>query len=69
MAQLIDFIPDDKYARYNYILDVAQKAKAETPKTVKPRGPLSTETKKKMAETRLAKAQAALEALIASENA
>lgn len=69
MAQLVDFIPDDKYDRYNYILNVAEKAKSEAPKTVKPRGPLSAETKKKMAESRLAKAQAALDALLASENA
>lgn len=65
---LVDFILESDYERYNEILDLATEAKANAPKPVrKPRGPMSTDQKKKMAEGRLVKAQAALEALMAAD--
>lgn len=68
MATVIDFIPEDKYERYNELLNMATEAKAKAPKPErKPRGPMTTEQKRKLAEGRLAKAQAALDALLAAE--
>lgn len=65
---LVDFILESDYERYNEILDLATQAKANAPKPVrKPRGPMSPDVKKKMAEGRLVKAQAALEALMAAD--
>lgn len=63
---LIDFMNEEDYARYNELIAKAQEAKANAPKA--PRGPMTIEQKKKMAESRLAKAQAALEALLAAES-
>lgn len=66
---IVDFILDEDYARYNELLNLAEQAKANAPKPErKPRGPMTAEQKVKMAESRLAKAQAALEALLAAEN-
>lgn len=65
---LVDYILDEDYARYNELLDMAQEAKANAPKAARaPRAPLTPEVKKKMAEGRLAKAQAALDALLAAQ--
>lgn len=65
---LIEYLSEEDYARYNELLDLAEQAKANAPKPErKPRGPLTTEQKMKAAEARLAKAQAALEALLAAQ--
>lgn len=67
---IIDFMTEEDYQRYNELLNMAEEAKANAPKEPrKPRRPMTVEEKKKMAEGRLAKAQAALEALLASQNA
>lgn len=66
---LIDFILPEDWDRYNELLTMAEEAKANAPKKPRaPRAPMTTEQKKKMAEGRLAKAQAALDALLAAEN-
>lgn len=62
--QLIDYINDNDYARYNELLAMAAEAKKNAPKA--PRGPMTIEQKRKMAEARLAKAQAKLEELLAA---
>lgn len=65
---IVDFILDEDYARYNELLNIAEQNKANAPKPErKPRGPMTAEQKVKSAEARLAKAQAALEALLAAE--
>lgn len=65
---LIEYLSEEDYARYNELLDLAEEAKAAAPKAErKPRGPLTAEQKMKAAEARLAKAQAALEALLAAQ--
>ena len=67
---LIDFILPEDYDRYNELLSMAEEAKANAPKAPRAaRAPMTVEQKKKMAEGRLAKAQAALDALLASQNA
>ena len=65
---LVDFILPKDYDRYNELLNMAQEAKANAPKKERaPRGPMTTEQKKKALENRLAKAQAKLDALLAAE--
>ena len=65
---LVDFILPEDYDRYNELLNMAQEAKANAPKKERaPRGPMTTEQKKKALENRLAKAQARLDALLAAE--
>lgn len=65
---LIEYLSAEDYARYNELLDLAEEAKANAPKAErKPRAPMTTEQKMKAAEARLAKAQAALEALLAAQ--
>lgn len=65
---LVDYILDEDYDRYNELLAKAEAAKAAAPKAErKPRGPMTKEQKVKMAEGRLAKAQAKLAALLAAE--
>ena len=65
---LVDYISEEDYPRYQELLNKAEQAKANAPKAErKPRGPMTVEQKKKMAESRLAKAQAALDALLAAE--
>ena len=67
---LVDYILEEDYPRYQELLAKAAEAKANAPKNERaPRAPMTTEQKKKAAENRLAKAQAALEALLAAENA
>lgn len=69
MASIVDFILEEDYARYNELLNIAEQNKANAPKPErKPRGPMTVEQKVKMANARLAKAQAALDALLAAEN-
>lgn len=65
---LVDFILPEDYDRYNELLNMAQEAKANAPKKERaPRGPMTTEQKKKALENRLAKAQEKLDALLAAE--
>lgn len=67
---IVDYILDEDYARYQELLDLAAKAKEAAPKAPRaPRGPMTLEQKKKMAEGRLAKAQAILDKLLAEQNA
>lgn len=65
---LIDYIPEEDYPRYQELIALAEEAKANAPKAPRaPRGPMTVEQKKAAAEARLAKAQAALEALLAAQ--
>lgn len=65
---IIDYIPEDKYERFNELLAIFEDRKAKAPKPErKPRGPMTVEQKKKNLEAKLAKAQAALDALLAAE--
>lgn len=65
---LIDYMSDNDYARYNELLEMAAKAKAEAPKAPRAsKGPMTFEQKKKMAEARLAKAKEKLDALLAAQ--
>lgn len=65
---LVDYMSEEDYARYNELISLAETAKANAPKPErKPRGPMTVEQKKKAAEARLAKAQAALDALLAAQ--
>ena len=68
---LVDYILEEDYARYNELLDMAEAAKEEYkkahPTERKARGPQTPEQKRAAAEKRLAKAQAALAALLAQE--
>ena len=67
---LVEYILPEDYDRYNELLDMAEELKAKAPKKERaPRGPMTAEQKMKAAQNRLAKAQAALEALLAAENA
>lgn len=66
---IIDYIPEEKYARYMELLDMAEEAKKNAPKPERAkRGPMTMEQKIKLAEGRLAKAQAKLEAMLAAQN-
>lgn len=65
---LIDFILPEDYERYNELLSMAEEAKANAPKAPRAkRAPMTVEQKTKLAQGRLAKAQAALDALMASQ--
>ena len=65
---ILDYISEEDYPRFQELLDKAEAAKAAAPKAPRaPRAPMTTEQKRKAAETRLAKAQAALEALLAEQ--
>jgi hypothetical protein len=65
---LIDYMTEEDYNRYKELISLAETAKANAPKAErKPRGPMTVEQKKKAAEARLAKAQAALDALLAAQ--
>lgn len=64
MKSIIDYIPEEDYARFNELLAIAEENKKNAPKPErKPRGPLSIEQKIKMKEGAIAKAKAALAAL------
>lgn len=65
---LVDYMSEQDYARYNELITLAEEAKAKAPKAErKPRGPLTTEQKIAAAQARMAKAQAALDALLAAQ--
>lgn len=65
---IVDYILAEDYDRYNELLNMAQEAKANAPKKERaPRGPMTSEQKKKALANRLAKAQAQLDALLAAE--
>lgn len=68
MASIIDFILPEDQAEYRAIIERAAEAKANAPKERKPRAPMTEEQKLKMDEGRLAKLQAKLAALRASNN-
>ena len=66
---IIDYIPEEDYARFNELLAIAEENKKNAPKPErKPRGPLTVDQKIKMKEAQLAKAMAALDALKAAQN-
>lgn len=66
---LVDYILEEDYERYCELVAMAEEAKKNAPKKERaPRGPMTTEQKLKNANARLAKARAALDALLASEN-
>lgn len=68
MKNLVDYIPEQDYERYNELLAIAEENKKNAPKPErKPRGPLSLDQKIKMKEGAIAKAKAALEALKAAQ--
>lgn len=67
---LVDYMSQEDYDRYNELISKAEQAKAAAPKAPRaPRAPMTKEQKIKMSQARLAKAQAALDALLAAENA
>ena len=64
----IDYMSEQDYARFNELITLAEEAKAAAPKAErKPRGPMTTEQKIAAAQARMAKAQAALDALLAAQ--
>lgn len=68
MANLVDFILEEDYARYQELVAKAMENKKNAPKPErKPRGPLTNEQKIKMIEGRKAKLEAQLAALMAGQ--
>lgn len=68
MANLVDFILEEDYARYLELVVKAIENKKNAPKPErKPRGPLTNEQKIKMMEGRKAKLEAQLAALMAGQ--
>lgn len=68
MSTIIDFILPEDQESYRNIITRAAEAKANAPKAPRaPRGPMSKEQKLKMGEARLAKLQAKLEAMRATQ--
>ena len=66
---LIDYMSEEDYNRFNELVEIATQAKANAPKPErKARGPLTQEQKIAAAQKRYEKAQAALDALLASMN-
>ena len=67
---IFDYMPEADYARYNEIIDAATARKAAAPKPERaPRAPQTAEQKLAAAKKRAEKAQAALDALLAEQNA
>lgn len=65
---IIDYILPEDQELYKQIIERAAEAKANAPKAQRaPRGPMTEEQKIKMAEGKLAKLQAKLEALRAQQ--
>ena len=68
---LIDYILPEDYERFTQLLDMAEAAKEQYkkdhPTEKKARGPMTAEQKIAAAKARIAKAQAALEAMLAAE--
>lgn len=69
MASLVDYISEADYPRYNELLGIAEKNKAEAPKVKRERAPMTPQQKLKAAKTRRDKANAKLQALLAAEAA
>lgn len=68
MANLVDFILKEDYARYQELVAKATENKKNAPKPErKARGPLTNEQKIKMMEGRKAKLEAQLAALMAGQ--
>lgn len=68
MANLVDFILEEDYARYQELVAKATENKKNAPKPErKLRGPLTNEQKIKMMEGRKAKLEAQLAALMAGQ--
>lgn len=68
MANLVDFILEEDYARYQELVAKATENKKNALKPErKPRGPLTNEQKIKMMEGRKAKLEAQLAALMAGQ--
>lgn len=67
MASIIDFILQEDEATYKGIIERAAEAKANAPKVVKKRAPMTDAQKLKMDETKLAKLMAKLAALKAEQ--
>lgn len=68
MANLVDFILEEDYARYQELVAKATENEKNAPKPErKPRGPLTNEQKIKMMEGRKAKLEAQLAALMAGQ--
>lgn len=65
---LVDYILEEDYARYNELIEKAAEAKKNAPRKKIERKPMTNEQKAKMTEGRLAKAKAQLEALLAAQN-
>lgn len=69
---LVDYILEEDYARYNELLDMAEKAKEEYkkahPAEKKPRAPMTVAQKTEAAKKRLKKAQDALAAILAMQD-
>ena len=69
---LLDYIAEEDYARYQELLDMAEKAKEEYkaahPTEKKQRAPQTLAQKQEAAKKRLAKAQALLDELLAQQD-
>lgn len=65
--QIIEFISEEKYPRYNEILSIVEEAYKNRPRKEVKRGPMTLEQKIKAAESRAKKAQEAIDALMAAE--
>lgn len=66
---LVDYIADEDYPRYQELLDMAETVKANAPKPERAPRNQTPEQKIEAAKARIAKAQAALDALLAAEAA
>ena len=66
---IVDYMTEEDYNRYNELIAHAEELKAAAPKA--PRAPKATDPEKKiaLAKARVAKAQAALEAMLAAATA
>lgn len=64
---LVDYMNETDFNRFNELIAMASEAKANRPKTVKTRGPLTTEQKIARMEAAIEKKKAALDALLAAE--
>lgn len=65
----LDYLSEEDYNRHNELLALAEEAKKNAPKAPRaPRGPMTAEQKIKLAEGRMAKAQALIAKLMAEQN-
>jgi len=65
--QVVDYITEEDYPRYQELLEMATAAKAAAPKAPRTRAPMTAEAKIKAQQSRLDKAKAALDALLATQ--